>query len=80
MRGIVEEVASLIVVMRLWRVVKIIEELGLGAQEQTEELSEKLEQCEKANEALRKEVEDLRVRLGKADGNDHSIDGTETAG
>ncbi|KAG5656047.1 hypothetical protein KAF25_001617 [Fusarium avenaceum] len=79
LRGIVEEVASLIVVMRLWRVVKIIEELGLGAQEQTEELSDKLEQCEKVNEALRKEVEDLRMRLGKADVNDHSIDRTETA-
>ncbi|KAI6774885.1 hypothetical protein HG530_001643 [Fusarium avenaceum] len=79
LRGIVEEVASLIVVMRLWRVVKIIEELGLGAQEQTEELSEKIEQCEMANEALRKEVEGLRIRLRKADVND-SIDETETAG
>lgn len=66
--------------MRLWRVVKIIEELGLGAQEQTEELSEKLDQSEKVNEALRKEVEDLRMRLGKAGGNDHSIDGIETTG
>lgn len=53
-------------VMRLWRVVKIIEELGLGAQEQTEELSEKLEQSQKINEALRKEVDGLRMRLGKA--------------
>lgn len=66
-------------VMRLWRVVKIIEELGLGAQEQTEELSEKIEQCQKVNEALRKEVEGLRMRLGKADVND-SIDETDTAG
>lgn len=66
-------------VMRLWRVVKIIEELGLGAQEQTEELSEKLEQCEKVNQALSKEIENLRMRLGKADVND-SFDETETAG
>jgi regulator of replication initiation timing len=56
--------------MRLWRVVKIIEELGLGAQEQTEELSEKLEQCQKVNEALRKEVDSLRMRMGKADVDD----------
>jgi hypothetical protein len=32
LHGIIEEVASIIVVMRLWRVVKIIEELSLGAQ------------------------------------------------
>ncbi|KAM0198448.1 hypothetical protein ACHAPI_003971 [Fusarium lateritium] len=75
LRGIVEEVASLIVVMRLWRVVKIIEELGLGAQEQTEELSEKLEQCQKVNEALKKEVDGLRMRLGEA-----AVDDYGTAG
>ncbi|KAM0229954.1 hypothetical protein ACHAP5_011498 [Fusarium lateritium] len=73
LRGIVEEVASLIVVMRLWRVVKIIEELGLGAQEQTEELSEKLEQCRKVNEGLRNEVDNLRMRLGEAGVDERSI-------
>ncbi|KAM0211916.1 hypothetical protein ACHAQI_005069 [Fusarium lateritium] len=73
LRGIVEEVASLIVVMRLWRVVKIIEELGLGAQEQTEELSEKLEQCQTRNEGLKKEVDGLRMRLGEAGENDQRI-------
>ncbi|RGP59541.1 voltage-gated hydrogen channel 1 [Fusarium sporotrichioides] len=60
LRGVIEEVASLIVVMRLWRVVKIIEELGLGAQEQTEELSERLEECKKENEVLRKQLDELR--------------------
>ncbi|KAL4731115.1 hypothetical protein ACLX1H_000075 [Fusarium chlamydosporum] len=61
LRGIIEEVASLIVVMRLWRVVKIIEELGVGAQEQTEELSEKLEECKRENENLREEIQQLRA-------------------
>ncbi|CAG7563104.1 unnamed protein product [Fusarium equiseti] len=42
LRGIIEEVASLIVVMRLWRVIKIIEEISLGAQEQNEKLNEML--------------------------------------
>ncbi|GKU06344.1 unnamed protein product [Fusarium langsethiae] len=60
LRGVIEEVASLIVVMRLWRVVKIIEELGLGAQEQTEELSERLDECKKENEVLRKQLDELR--------------------
>ncbi|KAF4987229.1 hypothetical protein FGRMN_10480 [Fusarium graminum] len=66
LRGIVEEVASLIVVMRLWRVVKIIEELSLGAQEQTEELSEKLEQCRVDNETLKNEIHRLKEELRKA--------------
>jgi cell division protein FtsB len=46
--------------MRLWRVVKIIEELGVGAQEQTEDLSEKLEEYKRENETLKKEIERLR--------------------
>ncbi|KAJ4253351.1 hypothetical protein NW762_010506 [Fusarium torreyae] len=66
LRGIIEEVASLIVVMRLWRVVKIIEELGVGAQEQTEELSVKLEEYKSDNEDLRREISQLRGALSKA--------------
>ncbi|KAM0344769.1 hypothetical protein ACHAPU_007142 [Fusarium lateritium] len=70
LRGIVEEVASLIVVMRLWRVVKIIEELSLGAQEQTEELSEKLDKFREDNEALKNEISRLRGELRKVDADD----------
>ncbi|KAF5591588.1 voltage-gated hydrogen channel 1 [Fusarium subglutinans] len=66
LRGIIEEVASLIVVMRLWRVVKIIEELGVGAQEQTEELNEKLEKFESENEDLRSEISRLKGAMRKA--------------
>ncbi|KAI1027715.1 hypothetical protein LB504_011722 [Fusarium proliferatum] len=66
LRGIIEEVASLIVVMRLWRVVKIIEELGVGAQEQTEELNVKLEKFESENEDLRTEISRLKGAMKKA--------------
>ncbi|KAI1025192.1 hypothetical protein LB505_009452 [Fusarium chuoi] len=66
LRGIIEEVASLIVVMRLWRVVKIIEELGVGAQEQTEELNVKLEKSESENEDLRSEISRLKGAMKKA--------------
>ncbi|KAF4947089.1 hypothetical protein FGADI_10719 [Fusarium gaditjirri] len=66
LRGIIEEVASLIVVMRLWRVVKIIEELGVGAQEQTEELNVKLEKFESENEDLRNEISRLKGAMRKA--------------
>ena len=52
--------ASLIVVMRLWRVIKIIEEISLGAQEQNEKLNEILEDCKRENEMLKKEISQLR--------------------
>lgn len=52
--------ASLIVVMRLWRVIKIIEEISLGAQEQNEKLNEMLEDCRRENEMLKKEISQLR--------------------
>ncbi|KAK7420764.1 hypothetical protein QQX98_002568 [Neonectria punicea] len=58
--GIIEEIASLIVVMRLWRVTKIIEELSLGAQEQSEDLEREMDGLRKENDRLRKEVSHLR--------------------
>lgn len=52
--------------MRLWRVVKIIEELGVGAQEQTEELNVKLEKVESENQDLRGEILRLKGAIKKA--------------
>jgi cell division protein FtsB len=46
LRGSLEEAASLIVILRLWRVFKIFEELSVGAQEQMETMSERVEQLE----------------------------------
>ena len=50
----------MIVVMRLWRVIKIIEEISLGAQEQNEKLNEMLEDCKRENEMLKREISQLR--------------------
>lgn len=54
--GIVEEIASLVVILRLWRFVKIVEELSLGASERLEEMQFKVEELEKENEELRSEL------------------------
>ncbi|KAF2002693.1 hypothetical protein P154DRAFT_488163 [Amniculicola lignicola CBS 123094] len=62
LRGVEEEVASLIVVLRLLRVVKIIDEMSVAADEQMSDLSDRLIEFEKENEGLRREIEGLRAR------------------
>lgn len=62
LKGVVEEIGSLVIVLRLWRVFKIIEELSAGAEEQFEPLQEELKGLREENDGLRKEVENLRRR------------------
>lgn len=59
LKGIVEEVGSLVVVLRLWRVFKIIEELSAGAEERMEPLQEKVEELEEENRMLKSDVDRL---------------------
>lgn len=56
LHGVLEEVASLVVVLRLWRFFKIIEEIGVGAEEQMEGLQLRIEELVRENEDLRTEV------------------------
>lgn len=53
LHGILEEVASLVVILRLWRFFKIIEEFGVGAQEQMDGLEMKIQELERENSELR---------------------------
>lgn len=64
LHGILEEVASLVVVLRLWRFFKIIEEFGVGAQEQMDGLNVRIFQLEKENDDLKTE---LRRQKGTLD-------------
>lgn len=63
LHGIIEEVASLVVVLRLWRFFKIIEEFTVGAQEQMDGLELRIEQLESENR-------DLKDRLKRSKMND----------
>jgi hypothetical protein len=63
--GIVEEIASLVIVLRLWRFVKIVEELSVGASETMQEIQDKAEALEKENEDLRSELRALRGQEGE---------------
>ncbi|KAK6544838.1 hypothetical protein TWF694_001519 [Orbilia ellipsospora] len=55
--GVVEEIAGLVVVLRLWRLIKIAEECVVEAYQEAEEemgqLKERVEQLEKENDELR---------------------------
>ncbi|ROV92372.1 hypothetical protein VMCG_09153 [Cytospora schulzeri] len=59
-RGIVEEVASLVIILRLWRFVKIIEEMSVGASEKMEDIEMKAEQLEEENAELKRELRQFK--------------------
>jgi cell division protein FtsB len=56
LHGILEEVASLVIILRLWRFFKIIEEFSVGAQEQMDGLELRIEQLETENADLKAEL------------------------
>lgn len=58
--GIVEEIASLVIILRLWRLVKIIEELSVGA-EGMEEIEAKVVQLELENTDLKTQIERMKT-------------------
>ncbi|KKY27368.1 putative ion transport [Diplodia seriata] len=60
LRGPLEEVATLVIVLRLWRVFKIIEELTAGAKDQMEVLKQQIEALQEENANLREEVRKLK--------------------
>jgi len=50
--GVAGEIASLVVVLRLWRFVKIVQEFSVEQSEQTEGLRRRIEELEKQVEDL----------------------------
>ena len=66
--GPVEEAGSLIVVLRLWRVFKIIEEFSAGAADELEDLAQRLSHTEELLKMTERENDALRRRL-EGDGN-----------
>ncbi|KAI9762072.1 MAG: hypothetical protein M1840_001481 [Geoglossum simile] len=68
LHGVVEEVASLVVILRLWRIFKIVEEFSVGAKEEMNALSEKIERLENENRDLKKELHALQA--GRREGVD----------
>ncbi|KAL9075592.1 MAG: hypothetical protein Q9157_003974 [Trypethelium eluteriae] len=60
LHGVLEEIASLVVVLRLWRVFKIVEELSGAAEEQMDALRERIAELEEENGELKSEMQRTR--------------------
>jgi voltage-gated hydrogen channel 1 len=55
--GVIEEIASLVIILRLFRLVKIVEEVSLGAVERMESIQAELERLRSQNEELKRRLE-----------------------
>lgn len=62
LRGVVEELGSLVVVLRLWRVFKIIEEMGEVSAEMMERYEDELDTLKHENLKLRRKLRGYGVR------------------
>lgn len=56
LKGVIEEVGSIVIVLRLWRVFKIIEEFSTAAEDRMEVLQEKIERLEVERSRLKDEL------------------------
>lgn len=61
LKGVLEEAGSIVVILRLWRVFKIVEEFSAGASEQMDALMELNEKLEKENSDLKRELKTLKT-------------------
>jgi len=79
LHGPVEEAGSLVVVGRLWRVFKIIEEFSSGAEDEMADMQERLEELERDRDRVIKENQELRYRTRFVNGVDGGGDASNTA-
>ena len=61
LKGVFEEVGSILVVLRFWRVFKIIEEFSAGASAEMEMLNGRIELLETENRQLRMELNQVKA-------------------
>lgn len=59
LHGVTKELGVLVIVLRLWRVFEIIEELSAASEEQIDTLSQAIEHLERENDGLKREREML---------------------
>lgn len=64
LRGVLEDIASLVVALRLWRFVRILDEFSFGADEQMSELRHQIQDLETQNALLTRRLARETVRNG----------------
>jgi len=69
LHGVLEEVGSLVVVLRLWRVFKIIEELSAASADSMEKYEEQMEELRRENDHLKRRLR-LDLEAGEGEGAD----------
>jgi hypothetical protein len=62
--GVVGEAVELVVVLRLWRIFKIIEEISAGASLEMDDLVERIRDLESENHELKSEIRRAQRDLG----------------
>ncbi|KAJ4294534.1 hypothetical protein N0V90_008225 [Kalmusia sp. IMI 367209] len=60
LQGVEEKVASFIIILRLLRVIKIVDEMSVGAEQQMTDLERRLSKRKKENRQLNEELDHLR--------------------
>ena len=63
-----EQAGSLVIILRLWRVFKIVGEISAGAEEEMAALQKQIEKLKHKNEEILKENHDLRAKVQTAAG------------
>ncbi|RMZ90848.1 hypothetical protein DV736_g1937, partial [Chaetothyriales sp. CBS 134916] len=63
LKGPLQEAGSLVVILRLWRVFKIIEEFSTNANDQMEDLYQEINHLRKENEKVRSESDNVREEI-----------------
>jgi cell division protein FtsB len=58
---VLEEAGSIVVILRLWRVFKIVEEFSAGASDEMDHLTQRNEKLEKENSDLKRELKTLKA-------------------
>ena len=65
LKGVLQEVGATIVILRLWRVIQIVEEFSAGASERMDALNEHIEELTGENRNLQQELSRLKARLAE---------------
>lgn len=80
LHGVNSEVASLVVLLRLWRFVKIIEEISDTQEDRIEAFEEKVKKLKEENERMARELERWRQGHGGGEGQGEDLEAQRDSG